>query len=172
MKVSMLIKELTETCGVSHEEMMGYLKRISRDNARTPMQWDDSANAGFTTGTPWIKVNSNYKTVNAKQQTTDPDSVFSYYKELTVAAMKTIYSVYRRIRTVRCRREELFIYTRTWNNEQLMVLCNFTDKDVVIPAAVMAQIPADAQILISNHVGNLEAVLRPYEARVYRYNVK
>ncbi len=54
----------------------------------------------------------------------------------------------------------------------LWYLCNFTEKDIVIPAAVIAQIPADAQILISNHVGNLESVLRPYEARVYRYNVK
>lgn len=165
-------KELTETCGVSHEEMMGYLKRISRDNARTPMQWDDSANDGFTTGTPWIKVNSNYKTVNAKQQTTDPDSVFSYYKELIRLRHENDIIVYGEYELLEPQNEELFIYTRTWNNEQLMVLCNFTDKDVVIPAAVMAQIPADAQILISNHVGNLEAVLRPYEARVYRYNVK
>ena len=165
-------KELTEACGVSHEEMMGYLKRISRDNARTPMQWDDSANAGFTTGTPWIKVNSNYKTVNAKQQTTDPDSVFSYYKELIRLRHENDIIVYGEYELLEPQNEELFIYTRTWNNEQLMVLCNFTDKDVVIPAAVMAQIPADAQILISNHVGNLEAVLRPYEARVYRYNVK
>lgn len=165
-------KELTETCGVSHEEMMGYLKRISRDNARTPMQWDDSANAGFTTGTPWIKVNSNYKTVNAKQQTTDPDSVFSYYKELIRLRHENDIIVYGEYELLEPQNEELFIYTRTWNNEQLMVLCNFTDKDVVIPAAVMAQIPADTQILISNHVGNLEAVLRPYEARVYRYNVK
>ena len=165
-------KELTETCGVSHEEMMGYSKRISRDNARTPMQWDDSANAGFTTGTPWIKVNSNYKTVNAKQQTTDPDSVFSYYKELIRLRHENDIIVYGEYELLEPQNEELFIYTRTWNNEQLMVLCNFTDKDVVIPAAVMAQIPADAQILISNHVGNLEAVLRPYEARVYRYNVK
>lgn len=165
-------KELTETCGVSHEEMMGYLKRISRDNARTPMQWDDSANAGFTTGTPWIKVNSNYKTVNAKQQTTDPDSVFSYYKELIRLRHENDIIVYGEYELLEPQNEELFIYTRTWNNEQLMVLCNFTDKDVVIPAAVMAQIPADAQILISNHVGNLEAVIRPYEARVYRYNVK
>lgn len=165
-------KELTETCGVSHEEMMGYLKRISRDNARTPMQWDDSANAGFTTGTPWIKVNSNYKTVNAKQQTTDPDSVFSYYKELIRLRHENDIIVYGEYELLEPQNEELFIYTRTWNNEQLMVLCNFTDKDVVIPAAVMAQIPADSQILISNHVGNLEAVLRPYEARVYRYNVK
>lgn len=165
-------KELTETCGVSHEEMMGYLKRISRDNARTPMQWDDSANAGFTTGTPWIKVNSNYKTVNAKQQTNDPDSVFSYYKELIRLRHENDIIVYGEYELLEPQNEELFIYTRTWNIEQLMVLCNFTDKDVVIPAAVMAQIPADAQILISNHVGNLEVVLRPYEARVYRYNVK
>lgn len=165
-------KELTETCGVSHEEMMGYLKRISRDNARTPMQWDDSANAGFTTGTPWIKVNSNYKTVNAKQQTTDPDSVFSYYKELIRLRHENDIIVYGEYELLEPQNEELFIYTRTWNNEQLMVLCNFTDKDVAIPAVVMAQIPADAQVLISNHVGNLEAVLRPYEARVYRYNVK
>ena len=165
-------KELTETCGVSHEEMMGYLKRISRDNARTPMQWDDSANAGFTTGTPWIKVNSNYKTVNAKQQTTDPDSVFSYYKELIRLRHENDIIVYGEYELLEPQNEELFIYTRSWNNEQLMVLCNFTEKDIVIPAAVTAQIPADAQILISNYVGNLESVLRPYEARVYRYNVK
>ena len=165
-------KELTETCGVSHEEMMGYLKRISRDNARTPMQWDDSANAGFTTGTPWIKVNSNYKTVNAKQQTTDPDSVFSYYKELIRLRHENDIIVYGEYELLEPQNEELFIYTRSWNNEQLMVLCNFTEKDIVIPAAVTAQILADAQILISNYVGNLESVLRPYEARVYRYNVK
>lgn len=165
-------KELTETCGVSHEEMMGYLKRISRDNARTPMQWDDSANAGFTTGTPWIKVNSNYKTVNAKQQTTDPDSVFSYYKELIRLRHENDIIVYGEYELLEPQNEELFIYTRSWNNEHLMVLCNFTEKDIVIPAAVTAQIPADAQILISNYVGNLESVLRPYEARVYRYNVK
>lgn len=165
-------KELTETCGVSHEEMMGYLKRISRDNARTPMQWDDSANAGFTTGTPWIKVNSNYKTVNAKQQTNDPDSVFSYYKELIRLRHENEIIVYGDYELLEPQNEELFIYTRSWNNEQLMVLCNFTEKDIVIPAAVTAQIPADAQILISNYVGNLESVLHPYEARVYRYNVK
>ena len=164
-------KELTETCGVSHEEMMGYLKRISRDNARTPMQWDDSANAGFTTGTPWIKVNSNYKTVNAKQQTTDPDSVFSYYKELIRLRHENDIIVYGEYELLEPQNEELFIYTRTWNNEQLMVLCNFTDKDVVIPAAVMAQIPADAKLLIGNYSKQKEEVLQAYEARVYAYHL-
>ena len=70
-------KELTETCGVSHEEMMGYLKKIGRDNARTPMQWDDSENAGFTTGTPWNKEKPNYKEINANHQVGKPDAELS-----------------------------------------------------------------------------------------------
>lgn len=165
-------KELTETCGVSHEEMMGYLKRIGRDNARTPMQWDDSANAGFTTGTPWIKVNSNYKTVNAKQQVGNPDSVFSYYKELIRLRHENEIIVYGVYELLEPQNEELFVYTRTLGEEQLLVLCNFTDQDVVIPASVTGRIPAEAKILISNYVGNMDALLRPYEARVYRYNRK
>lgn len=163
-------KELTETCGVSHEEMMGYLKRISRDNARTPMQWDDSKNAGFTTGTPWIKVNPNYVHVNAKQQVGNPDSVFSYYQKLIRLRHENEIIVYGDYELLEPENEELFIYTRTLGGERLMVLCNFTDRDVVIPASVTGQI-TDAQIMICNYVGKMESLLRPYEARVYRYEV-
>ena len=161
-------KEMTETFGVSHEEMMGYLKKIGRDNARTPMQWDDSENAGFTTGTPWIRVNPNYLEINAKQQVGNPDSVFSYYKELIRLRHENEVIVYGDYELLEPDNEELFIYTRTLGNEKLMVLCNFTDHDVAIPAAVMAQIPEDAPIMISNYVGNMPAVLRPYEAVVRR----
>ena len=59
---------------------MGYIKAVGRDNARTPMQWDASENGGFTSGTPWLQVNKNYKTINAAAQVNDPDSVFAYYK--------------------------------------------------------------------------------------------
>ena len=163
-------KELTETCGVSHEEMMGYLKRISRDNARTPMQWDDSKNAGFTTGTPWIKVNPNYVHVNAKQQVGNPDSVFSYYQKLIRLRHENEIIVYGDYELLEPENEELFIYTRTLGGERLMVLCKFTDRDVVIPASVTGQI-TDAQIRICNYVGKMESLLRPYEARVYRYEV-
>ena len=62
--------------------MMRYLNLRGRDNARTPMQWDDTASAGFTTGTPWIKVGPDYETVNAKNEMADPDSVYNYYKKL------------------------------------------------------------------------------------------
>ena len=145
---------------------MGYLKKIGRDNARTPMQWDDSENAGFTTGTPWIRVNPNYLEINAKQQVGNPDSVFSYYKELIRLRHENEVIVYGDYELLEPDNEELFIYTRTLGDEKLVVLCNFTDHDVMIPASVMAQIPDDAPIMISNYVGNMPAVLRPYEATV------
>lgn len=165
-------KELTETCGVSHEEMMGYLKRISRDNARTPMQWDDSANAGFTTGTPWIKVNSNYPKVNAKQEVSDPDSVFSYYKKLIRLRHENEIIVYGDYELLAPEDEALFIYTRMLGTQRLMVLCNFTEKEVSIPAEVTEQILADAQLLIGNYSKQKEEMLQAYEARVYAYHYK
>ena len=164
-------KELTETCGVSHEEMMGYLKRISRDNARTPMQWDDSANAGFTTGTPWIKVNSNYPKVNAKQEVSDPDSVFSYYKKLIRLRHENEIIVYGDYELLAPEDEALFIYTRMLGTQRLMVLCNFTEKEVSIPAEVTEKIPADAKLLIGNYSKQKEKVLQAYEARVYAYHL-
>ena len=161
--------ELTEQCGVSHEEMMGYLKRISRDNARTPMQWDDSKNAGFTTGTPWLKVNSNYLEVNAKAQVNDPDSVFSYYKKLIRLRHENEIIVYGDYELLEAESEETFIYKRTYKNEHLMVLCNFTDHEVSVTDAVMEQIPDGAEKLITNYADDMGQTLRPYEAKVYRY---
>lgn len=161
--------ELTEQCGVSHEKMMGYLKRISRDNARTPMQWDDSKNAGFTTGTPWLKVNSNYPEVNAKAQVNDPDSVFSYYKKLIRLRHENEIIVYGDYELLEAESEETFIYKRTYENEHLMVLCNFTDHEVSVTDAVMEQIPDGAEKLITNYADDMGQTLRPYEAKVYRY---
>lgn len=161
--------ELTEQCGVSHEEMMGYLKRISRDNARTPMQWDNSKNAGFTTGTPWLKVNANYPEVNAKAQVNDPDSVFSYYKKLIRLRHENEIIVYGDYELLEAESEETFIYKRTYENEHLMVLCNFTDHEVSVTDAVMEQIPDGSEKLITNYADDMGQTLRPYEAKVYRY---
>ena len=77
-----IYKDFTERKGMSSEYILDCLQRKSRDNARTPMQWDDSANAGFTTGTPWIRTTDNYKTINAKACLSDKDSVFYYYQKL------------------------------------------------------------------------------------------
>ncbi len=164
--------ELTEQCGVKPETMIGYLKRISRDNARTPMQWDASANAGFTTGTPWIRVNSNYPEINAAAQVHDPDSVFSYYKKLIRLRHENESIVYGTYEALEPDSEELFLYIRTWGQERLMVLCNFTEQEQTIPQAVSEQIPEQATCMICNYPENgQKTVLRPYEAKVYRYSL-
>ena len=74
--------ELVNQKGLDKDLVMNYIHHVSRDNARTPMQWDDSANGGFTTGIPWIKINPNYKSINAKDQVNNSESVFNYYKRL------------------------------------------------------------------------------------------
>ncbi len=162
--------ELTGKCGVSHDEMIGYLKRVSRDNARTPMQWDDSKNAGFTEGTAWIKVNENYRYVNAASQIKNPDSVFSYYKKLIQLRHENDIIVYGTYNLLLPESDELFVYTRTLGDERLMVICNFTDRDVCIDRSVVEQIPDDAQLIIANYeCADKITKMRPYEARVYKY---
>ena len=164
--------EYTEAGIYTPEYMMKCLMLRGRDNARTPMQWDDSANAGFTTGTPWIKVNSNYPKVNAKQEISDPDSVFSYYKKLIRLRHENEIIVYGDYKLLAPEDEALFIYTRMLGTQRLMVLCNFTEKEVSIPAEVTEQIPADAKLLIGNYSKQKEEMLQAYEARVYAYHLK
>lgn len=143
---------------------------MSRDNARTPMQWDDSKNAGFTEGTAWIKVNENYRYVNAASQIKNPDSVFSYYKKLIQLRHENDIIVYGTYNLLLPESDELFVYTRTLGDERLMVICNFTDRDVCIDRSVVEQIPDDAQLIIANYeCADKITKMRPYEARVYKY---
>ena len=112
---------------LSHETFWPCLVFKSRDNARTPMQWDDSANAGFTEGTPWIAVNPNYKEINAKAETADPDSVFHYYKKLIALRKQNPIMVYGKYEPLVPESEELFVYTRILEEEKLLVVCSFCD---------------------------------------------
>lgn len=121
--------ELTEAGKVTPEDMMRYICLRGRDNARTPMQWDDSANAGFTTGTPWIMVNPNYTDINAKAEMEDPDSVFNYYKNIIGLRKKEPVMVYGTYQLLEPDSDELYVYTRTLENEKLLVICNFTEKE-------------------------------------------
>lgn len=114
---------------LSHDVFWPCLLYKSRDNARTPMQWDDSRQAGFTTGTPWIAVNPNYKEINAKAETKDPDSVFHYYKALIALRKQNPIMVYGKYELLLEDSEELFVYTRTYENEKLLVVCNFSDHE-------------------------------------------
>lgn len=147
---------------VKAEDMMRYLKEISRDNARTPMQWDASPNAGFTTGTPWIRVNPNYKEINAAACTADPDSVFHYYQELIRLRHTLPIIVYGTFRGLLEDSETIYAYQRLLDGQVLTVACNFTDQE---QACDLCEDPA-ARELISNYKTHKAGTLQPYEARV------
>ncbi len=121
--------ELTEKGIYTKEEMLDYLRYKSRDNARTPFQWDDSDNAGFTDGKPWIMVNPNYKRINAKEQMERKDSVFSYYQDLIRLRKRHPIIVYGRYDLLLPEDKELYVYTRTLGKEKLLVICNFSDNE-------------------------------------------
>ena len=147
---------------VTAEDMMRYLKEISRDNARTPMQWDDSRNAGFTTGTPWINVNPNYPKINAQAAVADPDSVFHYYQELIRLRHTLPVIVYGKFEGLLEDSETIYAYRRLLDGQVLTVACNFTDQE---QACDLCEDPA-ARELISNYKTHKTGALQPYEARV------
>ena len=160
--------EYVESGLISKEDMMRYLCYKSRDNARTPMQWNNQENAGFTTGTPWIKVNPNYVEINAEEEVKRADSVFSYYKKLIALRHQEEVIVYGHYELLLPESEELYVYTRELNEEKLLVICNFTDKEVsyAVPNEFVGK-----EILISNYEEQeikQELSLKPYEAIVIR----
>ena len=147
---------------VSHEEFWPCITRLSRDNARTPMQWDDSSQGGFTTGTPWMPVNPNYREINAKAALEDPDSVFYFYQKLIALRKSCPVIVHGEYRLLLPDSEELFVYERRLGDERLLTACNFTDRDVEF---VMPKEFEGGKCLIANYKEPGEAGrLRPYEA--------
>lgn len=148
--------------GYPEAEVLRSIYAKGRDNARTPMQWDDTSNAGFTTGTPWLPVNPNYTTVNAGAELTDPDSVFAYYQKLI--ALRKQYPVF--VDGDFTLREEkhpcLFVYERALGKEQLLVVCNFGDKSTpwTLPEGW-----ENAETLIENLPAQT-GTLQPWEARI------
>lgn len=160
-------KELTTKENIPAKTVMGYIKAVGRDNARTPMQWDTSDNGGFTSGTPWLQVNKNYKTINAAAQVNDPDSVFAYYKKLIALRHTNEVMVNGVYDVLIPDHPQIYAYTRTLGDKQLLVLCNDSDTNAAIPAELQKKIHAAKNILIQNYKDTDESTLRPYEAVVY-----
>ena len=160
-------KELTTKENIPAKTVMGYIKAVGRDNARTPMQWDASENGGFTSGTPWLQVNKNYKTINAAAQVNDPDSVFAYYKKLIALRHTNEVMVNGVYDVLIPDHPQIYAYTRTLGDKQLLVLCNDSDTNAAIPAELQEKIHAAKNILIQNYKDTDESTLRPYEAVVY-----
>ena len=161
-------REYTENGIIAPEDMMKFLNYKSRDNARTPMQWSDEENGGFTKGTPWIKINPNYTTINAREQMEREDSVFHYYQKLISLRKKEPVIVYGTFALLMPEDEDIFMYTRTYEQEKLLVICNFSQKEREL------EIPEEWErgtILLGNYkdaaVGR-KMCLRDYEAIVIK----
>ena len=140
------------------------MRRRSRDNARTPMQWDATKNAGFTTGTPWLPVNPNYVTVNAAEQLARADSVFHYYQRLIALRKEMDVIVWGHYELLEPEHPDLFVYTRTLGEESLLVICNFSEEEQTykIPAEYR-----DSEVLIANYdTPSPAGKLRPWETLV------
>lgn len=157
--------------GYSHEEIMESIYAKGRDNARTPMQWDDSENAGFTTGTPWLAVNKNYDKINAKQCLQDENSIFNHYKKLIDIRKNNDTIIYGDYKLLCEDDENIFAYVRELNGDKILVVCNFYDKDVEF------KFDGDfnySKVLLSNYNDSSKMIeklkLRPYEAVMYRFN--
>lgn len=157
--------------GYSHNEIMESIYAKGRDNARTPMQWDDSENAGFTTGTHWLAVNKNYDKINAKQCLQDENSIFNHYKKLIDIRKNNDTIIYGDYKLLCEDDENIFAYVRELNGDKILVVCNFYDKDVEF------KFEGDfnySKVLLSNYNDSSKMIeklkLRPYEAVMYRFN--
>ena len=158
--------ELTEQGKMTEEDMMAAIGYKGRDNARTPMQWDDSAYAGFSTATPWIMVNPNYTKINAKDQINREDSVFKYYQKLIKLRHESELIVYGTYDLILDDDKDIYAYIRTLGDEKLIVYCNFSEntREVELPEEF-----TNGKVLISNYIDakvNHKITLRHYEAIV------
>lgn len=158
--------ELTEQGKMTEEDMMAAISYKGRDNARTPMQWDDSTYAGFSTANPWIMVNPNYTKINAKDQVNREDSVFKYYQKLIKLRHESELIVYGTYDLILDDDKDIYAYIRTLGDEKLIVYCNFSEntREVELPEEF-----TNGKVLISNYIDakvNHKITLRPYEAIV------
>ncbi|WP_256244575.1 alpha-amylase family glycosyl hydrolase [Alkalibacterium sp. 20] len=154
--------------GLSKEKAFKMISKRSRDNSRTPMQWDDSDQAGFSDGdTTWLKVNPNYTEINAEKESQDDRSALSYYKKLIELRMTSNYReviVYGKFVPDRTANDQTLVYERVWQDTKLLTAINFTNEKQTITIDKNY-----TQVVLSNYEGvriNEKVCLRPYESIV------
>ncbi|MFC4064571.1 glycoside hydrolase family 13 protein [Actinoplanes subglobosus] len=160
-------RQAVELEGRTPEEVLTVLRARGRDNARTPMQWDDSPHGGFSTGTPWLPVNPNHREINAKAQRADPDSVFHYYRRL-IELRKTEPTVAGGDFTMLLPDDErLYAFTRRLGGTELLVIGNFSG----VEAHAGIDGWDDAELVLTNLEAPKDLILAPWQAVVYRRSV-
>ncbi|WP_226536876.1 glycoside hydrolase family 13 protein [Fictibacillus halophilus] len=156
--------------GVSHEDIMAVIWASSRDNSRTPMQWNSTLNAGFTNGTPWMKVNPNYTEINVEKQEQEEKSILNFYKKMISLKKENEIFTYGTYDLLLEDDKQIYAYTRTLGEEQVVVITNLSKKEAVFETEL--SLNAENLLLSNEEVaahGDMTSIsLKPYEARVYR----
>ncbi|BAD74900.1 alpha-glucosidase [Geobacillus vulcani] len=162
--------ELERANGRTHEEVMKIIWQTGRDNSRTPMQWSGAPNAGFTTGTPWIKVNENYRTINVEAERRDPNSVWSFYRQMIQLRKANELFVYGTYDLLLENNPSIYAYTRTLGRDRALIIVNVSDRPSLYRYDGFRLQSSD--LALSNypvrpHKNATRFKLKPYEARVY-----
>ncbi len=158
--------------GMSKKKAAERISRTARGNARTPVQWDDSENAGFTTGKPWLPVNPNYKTINARAEILDSNSIFNHYRKLIAFRKSHPVAVYGDYKEHFEDSRELYVYERNLDGKRLLVICSFSDKTVGFWAPEGFDLTKGKLVLTNYMENNMHGngfTMRPYETRVYYF---
>ncbi|EKM0530671.1 alpha-glucosidase [Cronobacter turicensis] len=153
--------------GMSEEEIVAFLTRTGRDNSRTPMQWNASPYAGFSTHEPWLKVNPNYEMINVESQQHDPHSVLNFYRQMIHLRKREPALIYGRYETVLDDHEQIYAYRRVLGDETLVVLCNFSGKAAEWDAGALS---LDGAFCVLANLDDTQEPhrLRAWETRVYK----
>lgn len=153
--------------GMTNDELLDNLKKTSRDNSRTPMQWNASLHGGFTEGDPWIKVNKNYSRINVEEQEKDSDSILNFYKEMIKIRKDTETLIYGDYKLLMKESEQIYAYTREYKGNCYLIACNLFEEDSKL------EVPYDlskGELLLANYSkrDSKVEILKPYECRLYR----
>ena len=156
---------------ISAQEFIHYARKTARDNARTPFQWDASQNAGFTRGTPWMKVNPNYRSINAQQNLSDPDSIYHHYRRLIALRHAMPSLIYGRYTNLDPANDHIYAYTRSLADETSLIVINFTAAERVYPLPLHQSIAST--VMQSGTAENPPAgasvlLLKPWQSGIYR----
>ena len=158
--------------GMNQAKAEQRIRETSRGNARTPVQWSDAPNAGFTTGTPWMAVNPNYHEINVEKAMADPDSIFHHYKAAIAFRKEHPVVIYGDYQEHYPESKELYVYERNYEGKRLLVICSFTDKSVGFWAPEGFDLSKGKCVLCNyenNTVHGNGFTTRPYETRVYYF---
>jgi oligo-1,6-glucosidase len=166
------INDLKKEGNFSEKELLRIANYRSRDNARTPMHWNNSKYAGFSQSKPWIKMNDNYQEINVEKDRQSEDSVFKYYRKLISLRRKYSAFVYGKYRLILEEDQNVYAYLREDSENSLLVILNFSDEEVNIDLSRELDI-LEAELLISNYQDDkdfdLKLKLKPFEANIYKY---